>query len=92
MGAGACRLPQARPTIKLPAKEVGLKADADVLQAQLNGSAFRLPAEFEVSWAGDAVAHLRRMPAGWAALQTAGQELRDRAAPAAVDRHDPRGA
>jgi hypothetical protein len=50
------RLPQARPTIKLPAKEVGLKADAEVLQVQLNGPAFRLPTEFEVSWAGDAVA------------------------------------
>src|SRR5262249_35085188 len=49
------RLPQAKPTVKLTAKEVGLKSDAEVLQVQLNGPAFRLPAEFEVFWTADAV-------------------------------------
>jgi hypothetical protein len=50
------RLPQARPTVKLTAKEVGLKGDAEVLHVQLHGPAFRLPAEFEVSWTADTIA------------------------------------
>jgi hypothetical protein len=49
------RLPRARPTVKVTAKEVGLKADAEVLQVQLNGPAYRLPAEFEVSWTADTI-------------------------------------
>src|SRR5262249_45137335 len=46
------RLPRAKPTVKVTAKEVGLKsaAAAEVLRVQLNGPAFRLPAEFGVSW------------------------------------------
>jgi hypothetical protein len=50
------RLPQAKPTVKLTAKEAGLKSDAEVLHVQLNGPAFRLPAEFEVSWTLDTIA------------------------------------
>jgi hypothetical protein len=50
------RLPQARPTVKLTAKEVGLKSDGELLRVQLDGPAFRLPAEFEVSWTADAIA------------------------------------
>jgi hypothetical protein len=49
------RLPLAKPTVKVTAKEVGLKADAEVLRVQLNGPAFRLPAELEVSWTAETV-------------------------------------
>jgi hypothetical protein len=57
------RLPQARPTVNLTAKEVGLKADTEVVQVQLNGPAFRLPAEFEVSWPVDTIALKVNQPA-----------------------------
>src|SRR5262249_52474271 len=57
------RLPQARPKVKLTAGEVGLKSDAEVLRVQLNGPAFRLPAEFEVSWTADKVSLTVRKPA-----------------------------
>jgi hypothetical protein len=57
------RLPQARPTVKLTAKEVGLKSDADVLRVQLNGPAFRLPAEFEVSGTADKISLIVSKPA-----------------------------
>jgi hypothetical protein len=50
------RLPEAKPTIQVAARDVGLKVDGDVLQVQLNGPAFRQPAEFEVTWAGNDVA------------------------------------
>jgi hypothetical protein len=43
------RLPQAKPTVKVTAREAGLEGDAEVLQVQLNGPAFRLPSEYEVS-------------------------------------------
>jgi hypothetical protein len=49
------RLPQAKPTVKVAAKDAGLQAETDVLQAQLSGSAFRQPAEFEVTWTADSV-------------------------------------
>jgi hypothetical protein len=49
------RLPQAKPTVKLAARDVGLKAEAEVLQVQLTGPAFRQPAEFEVAWSGNKV-------------------------------------
>jgi hypothetical protein len=49
------RKPQATPTVKISAQDAGLKADGDVLQVQLNGPAFRLPAEVEVSWTADRV-------------------------------------
>jgi hypothetical protein len=49
------RLPQAKPTIKLTAQEVGLTAQAEALQVQLNGPDFRQPAEFEVTWTADKV-------------------------------------
>jgi hypothetical protein len=49
------RLPEAKPAVKVTAKEAGLTADADVLQVQLNGAAYRLPAEFEVAVAGDKI-------------------------------------
>jgi hypothetical protein len=44
------RLPQARPTIKLAAVDIGLKGEAEPFQVQLSGPAFRQPAEFEVTW------------------------------------------
>jgi hypothetical protein len=50
------RLPQAKPTVKVTAKEAGLKSDREVLIVQLNGPAFRLPAEFEVSTTADKIA------------------------------------
>jgi hypothetical protein len=50
------RLPQARPTVKLTAREVGLTGDAEVLSCQLPGPAYRLPAEIEVCWKGETVA------------------------------------
>ncbi len=49
------RLPQVKPTVKVTGKEVGLKSDAEVLTCQLDGAAYRLPAEVEVSWKGEAV-------------------------------------
>jgi hypothetical protein len=50
------RLPKEKPTIKVAAKDVGFKAETDVLHVQLNGPAFRLPSEVEVSWTADKVA------------------------------------
>jgi hypothetical protein len=47
------RKPQAKPTVKVTAKEAGLKAEGEVLLVQLNGPAFRLPSEFKVSWTAD---------------------------------------
>lgn len=49
------RLPQAKPTVKVTAKEVGLKSDGQVLQVQLNGPSYRMPTEFAVSWTGDTI-------------------------------------
>src|SRR5262249_27761740 len=47
------RKPQAKPTFRVTAKDAGVKSEGDVLEVQLNGPAFRLPAEFEVTWAAD---------------------------------------
>jgi hypothetical protein len=53
------RLPQAKPTIKLTGQEVGITkgeaAKAEVIQVQLQGPAFRQPAEFEVTWTANKV-------------------------------------
>jgi hypothetical protein len=49
------RLPKARPTFKVAAKDAGLKGDADVLQVQLQTAAYRLPAEFHAAWIADKV-------------------------------------
>jgi hypothetical protein len=49
------RLPQAKPLIKIVGKDAGLPSDAEVLQVQLNGPAFRQPAEFELTWNADKV-------------------------------------
>jgi hypothetical protein len=49
------RQPQMKPTIKLTAKDIGLKADAKALQVQLQGPSFRQPAEFEAAWTADRV-------------------------------------
>jgi hypothetical protein len=49
------RLPQAKPTIKLAAKDVGLKSEMELMQVQLGAPAFRQPAELDVSWKGDQV-------------------------------------
>jgi hypothetical protein len=48
------RLPKEKPSIKVAAKEVGLKSEAEVLQVQLSEPAFRQPAEFKVTWTADA--------------------------------------
>jgi hypothetical protein len=47
------RLPRARPTLKLAARDVGLSSEADVLQVRLSGPAFRDPALFEVTGTAD---------------------------------------
>jgi hypothetical protein len=49
------RLPQAKPIVKVAAQDIGLKGKSDVLQVQLNGPAFRLPAEFEATWTAQRV-------------------------------------
>jgi hypothetical protein len=49
------RLPQAKPSVKVTAKDAGLKADAEVLQVQLSEPAYRQPAEVEVTWTADKV-------------------------------------
>jgi hypothetical protein len=49
------RKPLAKPMLKVSAKEVALKGDAEVLTVQLDGPAYRLPADFEVSWKDDSV-------------------------------------
>jgi hypothetical protein len=49
------RKPLANPTFNVAAADAGLKADGDVLRVQLNGPAFRLPAEFDVSWTAGTV-------------------------------------
>jgi hypothetical protein len=45
-----------KPAARVTAKDAGLKAEADALQVRLSEPAFRLPAEFDVSWSGDKVA------------------------------------
>jgi hypothetical protein len=50
------RRPQARPTIKVAAREAGLPGPGEVLQVQLDAPAFRLPAEVEVAWTSANVA------------------------------------
>jgi hypothetical protein len=57
------RLPQAKPTLKVPAKDLGLKADADVLHVQLLGPAFRQPAEFDLVWSAKKVSLTVSKPA-----------------------------
>jgi hypothetical protein len=51
------RLPKARPTIKVSANHeaLDLPATGDVLEVQLEGPAFRQPAEFEVRWTADKI-------------------------------------
>jgi hypothetical protein len=49
------RLPHARPTVKVTAKEIGLKGDADAIRVQQDGAAYRLPAEFTLSLPADKV-------------------------------------
>ena len=49
------RLPLAKPTVKVTAKEIGLTGDAPVLDVQILAPAYRTPAEFELGIAGDAV-------------------------------------
>jgi hypothetical protein len=57
------RLPQAKPTIKVAAQDVGLQGKAEVLAVQLSGPAFRQPAEFEVTWTPDRVSVKVHRPA-----------------------------
>jgi hypothetical protein len=49
------RKPLAKPAFKVTAQDAGLKSAAEVLHAELSGPAFRLPAEFEVSWTADRI-------------------------------------
>jgi hypothetical protein len=49
------RLPHAKPAIKLAGQDVGVKSEAEVIQVELTGPAFRQPAEFEVTWTADTV-------------------------------------
>jgi hypothetical protein len=49
------RLPKAKPTVKLTARDAGVPGEGEAFQAQLNGPAFRQPAEFEVTWTADTV-------------------------------------
>jgi hypothetical protein len=49
------RKPLAKPTVKVAAQDAGLKGDAEVMQAQLDGAAFRLPAEIAVTWKEDSI-------------------------------------
>jgi hypothetical protein len=57
------RKPLVKPTLRVAASEVGLKADGEVLRAQLEGPAFRLPAEFDVSWTAGKVSLTVSRPA-----------------------------
>jgi hypothetical protein len=57
------RKPQAKPTVKVTAKDAGLESEGDVLLVQLNGPAFRLPSEVEVSWSASKVSLLVSRPA-----------------------------
>jgi hypothetical protein len=49
------RLPLAKPTIPVAAKDIGLKGEAEVLQVQWSGPAFRQPAELEVIWSATGI-------------------------------------
>jgi hypothetical protein len=49
------RLPQATPTLKVLARDIGLKGEQEVLQVELSGPAYRQPAEFEVAWTANQV-------------------------------------
>lgn len=57
------RKPLAKPTVKVAAKDAGLKGETDVLHVQLNGPAFRLPAEIEVSEKAESVSLKVNQPA-----------------------------
>jgi len=57
------RIPSTQPTIKVTAKEAGLKSEGDVLQVQLSGPAFRKPAEFEVTRQGEKLSLKATTPA-----------------------------
>jgi hypothetical protein len=57
------RKPLAQPTFKVTAQDAGLKTDAEVLQVQLNGPAFRVPADFEVTPRPDMVSLKVSQPA-----------------------------
>jgi hypothetical protein len=53
---------QAKPTVTVMAKDAGLKAEGEVLQVRLNGPAFRLPSEVEVSWTAHEVSLIVNRP------------------------------
>jgi hypothetical protein len=57
------RKPQAKPTFKVMAKDAGLKSEGAVLVVQLNGAAFRLPTEVDVSWTANKVSLIVSRPA-----------------------------
>jgi hypothetical protein len=57
------RKPLAKPTVKVSARDAGLKPEGDVLVVQMNGPAYRLRAEFQVSWTGNKVSILVNRPA-----------------------------
>jgi hypothetical protein len=49
------RLPLSKPTVKVSAKEAGLKSDGDLLEVQLDGPAFRTPVEIRMTWTDDKI-------------------------------------
>jgi len=49
------RLPEAKPTVRVAAQDAGLKSKEELLQIQLDGPAFRQPADFEVTWTADKI-------------------------------------
>jgi hypothetical protein len=49
------RKPLLKPTVRVAAKDAGLKVNADVLVVQLHDAAFREPAEFDVRWTADKI-------------------------------------
>jgi hypothetical protein len=49
------RKPLAKPTTKVSAKDLGLTAKGDVVEVQLQGPAYRTPAEVRVTWGSDGI-------------------------------------
>jgi hypothetical protein len=72
------RLPQARPTIKVTAREAGLPTDADLCHLQLTEPAYRQPQGVTVSWNADVVTVIVARPAkirlGYRLLKPDGKE------------------
>jgi hypothetical protein len=57
------RKPLAKPTARVTAKDAGLKSEDEVLTVQLNGPAYRSPAEFDVTWTAGKISLIVSKPA-----------------------------